>query len=45
VPDYGLIRGEGEHARSLTAAILERLGATPEQIDRARARVRPELQA
>jgi len=36
--------GEGEVALTLTAAILERLGATPEQIDRERTRVRAELE-
>jgi CPA2 family monovalent cation:H+ antiporter-2 len=35
--------GEGEVALAFTAAFLERLGATPEQIDRERARARQEL--
>ena len=35
--------GEGEVALALTEAILSRLGATPEQIDRERSRVRAEL--
>ena len=35
--------GEGEVALALTEAILRRLGATPEQIDRERERVRTEL--
>jgi monovalent cation:H+ antiporter-2, CPA2 family len=35
--------GEGEVAIAFTTAILERLGATPEQIDRERSRVRAEL--
>jgi CPA2 family monovalent cation:H+ antiporter-2 len=38
-----VMSGEGEVALAFTAAILERLGATPEQIDRERARVRAEL--
>lgn len=37
--------GEGEVALALTEAILRRLGATPEQIDRERERVRVELVA
>jgi CPA2 family monovalent cation:H+ antiporter-2 len=37
--------GEGEVALAFTAAILERLGATAEQIDRERVRVRAELYA
>jgi monovalent cation:H+ antiporter-2, CPA2 family len=36
--------GEGEVALTFTASILERLGATPEQIDRERTRVRAELE-
>ena len=36
--------GEGEVALTFTAAILERLGATPEQIDRERMRVRTDLE-
>jgi CPA2 family monovalent cation:H+ antiporter-2 len=35
--------GEGEVALALTEAILQRLGATPEQMDRERARVHDEL--
>jgi CPA2 family monovalent cation:H+ antiporter-2 len=35
--------GEGEVALALTEAILSRLGATPEQLDRERTRVRAEL--
>jgi CPA2 family monovalent cation:H+ antiporter-2 len=35
--------GEGEVALAFTAEILARLGATPEQIDRERVRVRTEL--
>ncbi|HXH07895.1 MAG TPA: cation:proton antiporter [Vicinamibacterales bacterium] len=35
--------GEGEVALAMTEAILRRLGATPEQVDRERARVRREL--
>ncbi|QEL20834.1 cation:proton antiporter [Limnoglobus roseus] len=35
--------GEGEVAIALTEAILQQLGATPEQIDRERARVRADL--
>ncbi len=35
--------GEGEVALALTEAILSRLGATPEQLDRERSRVRAEL--
>ncbi len=35
--------GEGEVALSMTEALLERLGATPEQIDRERSRIRSEL--
>jgi CPA2 family monovalent cation:H+ antiporter-2 len=37
--------GESEVALAFTEAILDRLGATPEQIDRERARVREELLA
>ncbi len=37
--------GEGEVALAMTEAVLRRLGATPEQIDRERARVHDELQA
>jgi monovalent cation:H+ antiporter-2, CPA2 family len=36
--------GEGEVALTFTASILERLGASPEQIDRERTRVRAELE-
>jgi CPA2 family monovalent cation:H+ antiporter-2 len=35
--------GEGEVAMAMTEAVLRRLGATPDQIDRERARVRSEL--
>jgi CPA2 family monovalent cation:H+ antiporter-2 len=35
--------GEGEVALAFTAELLERLGATPDQIDRERSRVRAEL--
>ncbi len=35
--------GEGEVVSSMTQALLERLGATPDQIDRERARLRSEL--
>jgi len=35
--------GEGEVALAMTEAVLQRLGATPDQIDRERARVRSEL--
>jgi len=35
--------GEGEVALALTEAVLQQLGATPEQVDRERARVRSEL--
>ena len=35
--------GEGEVASSMTETLLQRLGATPEQIDRERARIRSEL--
>jgi CPA2 family monovalent cation:H+ antiporter-2 len=35
--------GEGEVALAMTEAVLKRLGATPDQIDRQRARVRDEL--
>jgi CPA2 family monovalent cation:H+ antiporter-2 len=38
-----VVSGEGEVALGFTEAILERLGATPEQIDRERARVHAEL--
>ena len=38
-----VVSGEGEVALAFTAAILERLGATAEQIDRERLRVRTEL--
>ena len=38
-----VVSGEGEVALAFTAAILERLGATPEQLDRERTRVRTEL--
>ena len=38
-----VVSGEGEVALSFTEAILGRLGATPEQIDRERARVHAEL--
>jgi CPA2 family monovalent cation:H+ antiporter-2 len=35
--------GEGEVALAMTEAVLRRLGATPDQVDRERARVRREL--
>ena len=35
--------GEGEVALAMTETLLERLGATPEQIDRERVRIRAEL--
>ena len=35
--------GEGEVALSMTESLLQHLGATPEQIDRERARIRSEL--
>ena len=38
-----VVSGEGEVALAFTAAILHRLGATPEQIDRERERVQQEL--
>ena len=38
-----VISGEAEVALALTAAVLQRLGATPEQMDRERARVHAEL--
>ena len=38
-----VVSGEAEVALGLTAAILQRLGATPDQIDRERERVRREL--
>src|SRR5687767_169845 len=38
-----VVSGEGEVALALTASILHRLGATPDQIDRERQRVRGEL--
>ncbi|MDY3562371.1 cation:proton antiporter [Gemmata sp. JC673] len=40
-----VVSGEGEVALALTEAILRRLGATPDQIDRERERVRLELSA
>jgi CPA2 family monovalent cation:H+ antiporter-2 len=40
-----VVSGEGEVALALTEAILRRLGATPEQIDRERERVRVDLVA
>jgi monovalent cation:H+ antiporter-2, CPA2 family len=39
----GVFSGEGEVALALTEALLHRLGATAEQIDRERARARAEL--
>lgn len=39
----GVFAGEGEVALALTEAVLHRLGATPDQIDRERERVRAEL--
>lgn len=41
----GVFTGEGEVAMALTEAILNRLGATPEQIDRERKRAHRELWA
>jgi CPA2 family monovalent cation:H+ antiporter-2 len=38
-----VVSGEGEVALALTESILQRLGATPDQIDRERERVRGEL--
>jgi predicted Kef-type K+ transport protein len=38
-----VVSGEGEVALALTESILHRLGATPDQIDRERQRVRGEL--
>jgi CPA2 family monovalent cation:H+ antiporter-2 len=38
-----VVSGEAELAMALAAATLERLGATPEQIDRERARLHAEL--
>ena len=38
-----MFSGEGEVALAFTETILARLGATPEQIDRERARVHDEL--
>jgi K+:H+ antiporter len=38
-----VVSEEGEAALAFAAAVLERLGATPEQIDRERTRVRTEL--
>jgi CPA2 family monovalent cation:H+ antiporter-2 len=39
----GVFSGEGEVALALTEALLQRLGATPDQIDRERKRVHDEL--
>jgi K+:H+ antiporter len=39
----GVFSGEGEVALALTEALLQRLGATPDQIDRERQRVHDEL--
>jgi CPA2 family monovalent cation:H+ antiporter-2 len=39
----GVFSGEGEVALALTEAVLHRLGATPEQIDRERERARADL--
>jgi CPA2 family monovalent cation:H+ antiporter-2 len=39
----GVFSGEGEVALALTEALLQRLGATPDQIDRERRRVHDEL--
>ena len=39
----GAFSGEGEVALALTEALLQRLGATPDQIDRERQRVHDEL--
>jgi K+:H+ antiporter len=38
-----VVTGEGEVALALTETILQRLGATPDQIDRERRRARTEL--
>jgi CPA2 family monovalent cation:H+ antiporter-2 len=38
-----VVSGEGEVALAVTESILQRLGATPDQIDRERQRVRGEL--
>jgi CPA2 family monovalent cation:H+ antiporter-2 len=38
-----VVAGEGEIALATTERVLERLGATPDQLDRARARVRQSL--
>ena len=38
-----MFAGEAEVALAMTEAVLRRLGATPDQIDRERARVREEL--
>ena len=38
-----VVSGEGEVALAFTTAILQRLGATPDQVDRERERVRVEL--
>jgi CPA2 family monovalent cation:H+ antiporter-2 len=40
-----VVSGEGEVALALTESILNRLGATPDQIDRERRRVRSDLTA
>ena len=40
---HEVFSGEGEVALALTEAILQRLGATPEQMDRERIRVHDEL--
>jgi CPA2 family monovalent cation:H+ antiporter-2 len=39
----GVFSGEGEVALALTEALLRRLGATPDQIDRERQRIHEEL--
>jgi CPA2 family monovalent cation:H+ antiporter-2 len=39
----GVFSGEGEVALALTEALLQRLGATPDQIDRERQRVHEDL--
>ena len=39
----GVFSGEGEVALALTEALLHRLGATADQVDRERARARADL--
>jgi CPA2 family monovalent cation:H+ antiporter-2 len=38
-----VVSGEGEVALAMTDSILRRLGATPEQLDEERARIRADL--